>query len=433
MTQPPLGPSGRPAQFSVSPYPAQAPVRQPAAQQWNLHQQQTWAGQNPMGAPSGGPSLGTHLRRAIDWNVAEVKLAPRERQELTAAGIEARLQGLFAWRRSTLLVALPLLLLSVALSFIEAARADMSGVNALGKLWNFLPPLGLLFVPIGAVAVILRWTEMRRTSTILISCWLLSIALPLLAALIPLNMIIDIDGARRELELQGGDVGAYDDFVFLSRMLQAIAFALILLPVVLSVPGGVLRGAARVKSLFPSSSLPGWFLVAVAPLYSLFTIVLFVLIVQILGNGLLLVGVAILAFTPWLFVIYRKAYGRPLSTIEARTELSRASRLAGWLLLAATACITTFLLTAEVANVPVLGSGDEAVFSYVLILRTLGEIVSRGLVTTVVFSMIFLSMVFAEWRSTTMMSGDIRREHDEQMSALQHFFGTQTGGDASHG
>jgi hypothetical protein len=413
--------------FDGQAQPAQQ-LQGPPYQAAPAHQQ--WVGQYPQHQPTAappGPGVTTHLRRAIDWNVAEVRVSPREQAALQAAGVEPRLHGLFAWRRSTLLVAMPILLVSVVLSLIEAADLDSEGFNAFGKVWLFLPTIGLVFVPIGVMRVIAGWTEMWGTAKFLIACWLLSLAFPLFAALIPLDMVIDIDGARRELQMQGGDLVTYDATVTLARLLQAISFALILLPVVLSVPGGVLKGASRIKSLFPSSSLPGWFLVAVAPFYSLFTVVVFVLIVQIVGNGLLLAAVAILAFTPWLFVIYRKVYGRPLSVAEARTELARASRLGGWLMLCALSLIVVFALTAEVSNVRVLGSGDDAVFSYVQVLRTVGEVLSRGLVTTVVFSSIFLGMVFSEWRETSSLTGDVKREHDEQMAALQHFFQRQPG------
>jgi hypothetical protein len=197
---------------------------------------------------------------------------------------------------------------------------------------------------------------------------------------------------------------------------------LVLLPVVLSVPGGVLKGAGRVKSLFPAAVLPGWFLVAVAPFYSMFMIVVFVLIDQAVGNGLLLVGVGLLAFTPWLFVIYRRVYGRPLTVAEANTELARASRWGGWLTLIGIAFVTIFVFTQKVGDTKIIGGDTKhAVFTYVQVLRTVGEVLSRGLATAVVFSTIFLYAVFAEWRMLSTMRGDMRREYDAQVGALERY------------
>jgi len=374
----------------------------------------------PAGPP--GPTLGTHLKRAFDWNLAEIVVTPKEQQQLAAAGVEPRMQGLFAWRRSTLLVALPLLLLSVVLSFVQAGQTELAGYTELGKLINWLPPIALAFVPLGAVIVIRNWTVMQRSSKTMIICWVISIAIPLLVALVPLDYVLDIDGQRQIYLANGYTNDDFNALVFISRLRKATVYALTLLPVVLSVPGGVIKGAGRAKSLFPSASLPGWFLVAVAPFYSMFMIVVFVLIDQIMGNGLLLLGVGLLAFTPWLFVINRRVYGRPLASAEAPAALARVSRPGGILTILGVSFVAIYMLTGHVQKTKVLG-GDEnkAYFTYVQVLRTLGEVFARSLVTTVVFSTIFVYLVFAEWRTMTQMHGGIKQEHDEQMRALQRY------------
>jgi hypothetical protein len=45
----------------------------------------------------------------------------------------------------------------------------------------------------------------------------------------------------------------------------------------------------------------------------------------------------------------------------------------------------------------------------------------RNLVTAVVFSMVFLSMVFAEWRAAQQVRPDIKAEHDMEMQALRRY------------
>jgi hypothetical protein len=418
-------PGQPPQQWQQPPAPQQQWPQQPQPQpQWDPQQQ--WP-QQPQQAPPPpgipGPGVGTHLKRAIDWNLAEIVPTPREVQALDAAGIEPRLRGMLVWRRSLMLVALPVLLLSVVLAFVEASDVDTTGFTGFGKLWNFLPAIALLFQPLAAMRVISIWTDMRRSSRTLIICWVISIAVPLFTALVPLTSIIDVDAARQSVQAQGGDVAAFDAEILTIRLLLAVNYAMYLLPVVVTVPGGVLKGAARIKSLFPAASLPGWFLVGVAPFYSLFTIVVFVLIEQVIGNGLLLVGVGLVAFSPWLFVIYRKVYGRPLSVAEARTELAKASRWGGVLLALGLVLIAIFVLTAEVQpGLDVAGSdSNKSVFTYLQVLRTVAEVFSRSLVTTVVFSAIVLGMVFAEWRTMTAMRPDIREEHDSQMKAIERY------------
>jgi hypothetical protein len=406
----------------------------------------------------------THLKRAIDWDVADVEVTRGEARRLSARGVDPRLQPLFAWRRSCMVVALPFLLVGVVLSFIEAkdrpsptsfATGNTGGYTSFGKLWSYAPSVGLLFAPIGVLIVLLTWTEIRRTSWVLTACWALSILIPLGAALVPLHYVVDLhalgsslgglgdlgggggdDGGLGDLGL-GGDAGGLgglggggagggdavtNGFVLATRIGLAINFATILLPVVVSVPGGVVKGAARIKSMFPAASLPGWFLVAVAPFYSLFMVVVFVLLDQLIGNGLLVIGVALLSFTPWLYVIYRKIYTRRLSGTEARVELSRASRLGGYVLVAGVIVVGIFLMTAKVAGEKVVDShADGAVFTYLQIARTLTEVIGRALATTVVFSMIFVNMVFAEWRSQLTMSDAARAEHDTEMRTLGRY------------
>jgi len=438
---PPQPPPGWPAQSPQPPQQPPPPPQQgwpqppqqnwppqnqpPPAPQWGPGPQQQWPAQ-PVPAGPPGPSLGTHLRRAFNWNLAEIVVTPKEQQQLSAAGVEPRLHGMLAWRRSTLIAALPLLVLSVVLAFYNVIHQGTDGLTALGKICDFLPAIALVLIPIGAMRVIGSWTEMRRNSRILIGCWVLSIAVPLLVALVPLDALADIDTARQQVVDQGGDVAGFDAYILSLRAALAINYAMTLLPVVVTVPSGVLKGAARIKSLFPAASLPGWFLVAVAPFYSLFTIVVFVLIEQMVGNGLLLVGVGLLAFSPWLFVIYRKVYGRPMSVAEAAKELPRASRFGGFFLIGGLALIAIYVVTAKVNGRDVVGTGDSAFFSYVDVLRALGEVISRTLVTTVVFSAIVLSMIFAEWRVGRSMPPEIRAEHDSQMQAIERYMASPT-------
>ena len=63
-----------------------------------------------------------------------------------------------------------------------------------------------------------------------------------------------------------------------------------LLPAVLALIPGVLKGCLRVKTLLPASTLPGWFVVMAAPLYALFLLAVFVGINQVTNDPLLIGG-----------------------------------------------------------------------------------------------------------------------------------------------
>jgi hypothetical protein len=429
---PPQQPQWQPAPPEPSQWqptsPQQAPPQQtpPQQGQWGPTQwqgpapQQQWQEQAVPTIP--GPSLGTHLKRAFDWNVAKITTTPREEQQLDAAGVERRLHGLYVWRRSTLLVALPVLLLSVVLKFVDLGKTGTDGLTGFGALCAYLPAFALLIIPIGALIVLRNWTEMRHSSKRLLVCWLISIAVPLFVALMPLEFTLDTDRLKFSIAQAGGTSRDFDEFLLGLKVLSAVGFALTLLPVVLSIPGGVLKGAGRIKSLFPSAALPGWFLVAVAPFYSLFMIVVFVLLDQVVGNAVLLIGVALLAFAPWFYVIHRNVYGRPLSVADADRELTRASRWGGWITWAGIAFVVIFALSHKVGQRHVVGgNSDTSFFTYVDALRTVSEVLARGMVTAVVFSTIFLFLVYAEWRTMTQFAGTIKSEHDAQISALERY------------
>ena len=251
---------------------------------------------------------------------------------------------MLSWRRSSLMVALPVLVLTVVLQVWDAVHTDTSNFTALGTLCVWLPPIGLLLVPLGVLHGLHRWTEVRGTSTILVAVWGLSIVLPLLTALVPIDLVLDVDGLRAQVAGTGAEQ-VLEQAIQAGRLALAINYALALLPVVVSVPGGVLKGAQRVKSLFPTTALPGWFLVAVAPFYSMFVIVVFVMIDQLVGNPALLLAVGLFAATPMLFVVHRRHYTRAMTAEQARRELGRASRIGGVLTLAGIAFVLVFVFT----------------------------------------------------------------------------------------
>ncbi|HEY3717368.1 MAG TPA: hypothetical protein VGL39_22825 [Jatrophihabitantaceae bacterium] len=139
---------------TYQPHPS-AWTQPPAAPGPSGWTQPGWPTAGPAEQPSGrGASAWTHFKRAIDWDVATVVVSPREAGRLSQAGVEPRLHALFAWRRSCMLVALPFLLVGVVLSFIEAkdrpsptsfATGDgRSGFTDFGKLWSYLPSIGLV-------------------------------------------------------------------------------------------------------------------------------------------------------------------------------------------------------------------------------------------------------------------------------------------------
>lgn len=370
-----------------------------------------------------GPGAWGHVRRALQWNVGGVRPAERELARLEAAGIrEPRVQAMLVWRRSSLLVVLPVLLVSLALSIGDAASEDMSDYTPLGQFTIWMTPLALALVPLACAVLINNWTDVRATSHALVTMWAASVIIPLIAAIMPLDLVVDVASVRLQIGDDPARLAELNAALGVTRLYAAASYSMNILPVIVSVPAGVLRGASRVKSLFPAASLPGWFLVAVAPFYSLFMIVVFVVIDQVVGNLVLVAAIALLAFSPWLFVINRKIYGRPMSTEEARTALPRAGRFGGWVTLAGFALVVLYAVTAQVDGKAVLGANhDDAHFTYLQVGHVVVDVLARNIVTSVVFCLIFLNMVYREWATVMNLRADIRREHDAEMLLLSRY------------
>jgi hypothetical protein len=83
--------------------------------------------------------------------------------------------------------------LTISLAAWETIRGGLDGLTALGKISVWTPVVALALVPFGALVAIRRWTELQRTSKILVLCWVGSIVLPLVVALLPLELLIELD------------------------------------------------------------------------------------------------------------------------------------------------------------------------------------------------------------------------------------------------
>ncbi len=377
----------------------------------------------PPAQPMQPPQLtvGDHVKRALTWRLERVTPSPQEVNELGAAHVtDAALQGYSVWRRSVLLVVLPVVALSAVLAIvgfkdvtseqpIDATGTVMLEYTGLGVIAQVLPLLGPPVLALGVFLAFRSWASLRRSSRLLTVCWLASILLPVLPAVLPADWLINDEPLRQLFVSQ-----EVDAFLAGLRVQVGIGYMVTLLPVLVTVPGGVVRGSARVKGLLPATTLPGFFLITTAPFYSLIVIVALVLLIQLSGNVLLVLGALALAGSPWVYVQQRRHYLGPVMDDESSAALDSAQRIYGALTLAGVGAIVLWAFTAKVNGVAVLGSGDEAVFDYVTAARSMAEVLARSYATTVVFAHIFLTLTMASWRTARAVASDPR------MTAAEH-------------
>ena len=192
----------------------------------------------------------------------------------------------------------------------------------------------------------------------------------------------------------------------------ALSVYLTLMPAVLSLIPGILRGCLRIKALIPESILPGLFLVAATPLYILLFLVIFTTVNQAVGNVLLIGGILALLGAPLLYLFNARTFTRPLRTDE---EIAKVGSVQKSVLVVVGIGLVLLLIAAFTASIWIPGPGGA--FRQALVLGfdsdtslmqpwQLGviqfpiEFIVRSLFTTVLVADLFMLMNLQLWQHT---------------------------------
>lgn len=355
-----------------------------------------------------------HVQRARNWNLQDTTITDRERTQLEALGVrDQTTQRYYAWRRSALIVMLLPLVITAVLAGIDLADLDTTGMTALGQIVAIGPSLVLVFLPFAAILATVSWTNLRFSQRAATGGWLIATTIPIVLATIPVRYLLSSSPDMSEEEL-----ATYKQTVFFLGIVMALNYAIQLLPVIVSMPSGVMAGCLRVKSLLPDSVLPGWFLVSVAPFYSMLTLIAFVIISQIAGNALLIIAVALFAISPWVHVYYSKAYVQP-SGDGSKLKVWRAQQISGLMNLAAIVLLLIWAPTVKVLDKHLIGFDDGALLKPWDAALKLLEMFSRSLLTAIVFSHIFLQFNRLFWSHAKRFAGSPAEErYDLTMTEL---------------
>ena len=347
-------------------------------------------------APQQGRA-GLHLKRAFTWNLRALPVEPDEEARLIAQGVdEPDARRYLVWRRSVLLVVAIPTLISALLAALGTFTADMSALSGTGVLAELLRLAALFVLPLTAWLAARAWDQHRRSRTILLRGWLVAFLTPLLLALIPFSWRIDLSGAR-------GDTNAIAQVNNLLGLVGAIQVYVTLMPAVLSLIPGVLRGCLRIKALIPQSVLPGLFLVAATPLYVLLFLVIFTTVNQVAGNFLLILGVLALLGAPLLYLINARTFTRPLHTEEEVARIGAVQQMVLVIVAIGVALIVLYAFTAEILGKSLIGTSQMTSivrpWSPSLIQFPI-EYIVRSLFTTVLVADLFMLMNLQLWRHT---------------------------------
>lgn len=348
----------------------------------------------------------SHMR-AFRGQIDACRPTQKEEETLEKANItNQRARSYLVWRRSCLVLAAPFVNTSMLMGFLEFR--DLFGGDSALNLWGnflfFLVAIDDIFMNVGMSVAMHKWSNVSLSMKSLRIGWLLSFVLPLLPALFPLEMMIkedDLKAVEDAFETQA-DADAY---IFSLKIILAIGYAIQLVPIIVSFPGGAVRGALRILGLLPSSLLPGWLLLVAAPFYSMLVCVGLVVIIQLAGNGLLFFGAMLMVAAPLVYIF--KAHLFVIDKTKAYTDErihqnKMTQRTSATLTAVGLFVLLIWAFTAETNGVRILAhrKNDDVVYflTWGKGIRMIFEMIGRLLVTTVLFSDIILSMAVGQWR-----------------------------------
>jgi hypothetical protein len=230
-------------------------------------------------------SIITHIRRIFEW---KLKPLPAKVKKLQDVGItNDALQAYFAWRHLMLLESLPALFFCAIfdiISFIITLSDDYGGLNCFTKFIISISFLGSMVLFITAVWALCGWSQWCKSTPILKIGWAIAFVLPLVPVLFPLEFLLDGE-VKDGLDNEFGKA-----YLFNLKIILAISYALQLFPVLVTLPSGLARGSLRVRGLMPQALLSSWILLISAPFQSVVMLMALVLLIQVAGNWILMIG-----------------------------------------------------------------------------------------------------------------------------------------------
>ncbi len=366
------------------------------------------AGAPAAGTPEWVKLIPVFLRRALNPDPAGAAPVPDEEAALTRAGVmEVTARTFAVWRRSVLFVAaVPCAFAALfgLITVIALDKEDKEAFSAFGMLVLYVQALALFALPVAAVFGALAYDRLAVSAKWVLGGGLVSLAVPLGAAFVPGDWLIDLKTTStttvQQVEAARGAIG----------VALGIQFYLLLTPVVLSLLPAVSRACVRMKLFLPQSLVPGWGLVTSIPMCVLLTLATFVLMYHIAGNALLIAGVLLWVGAPLLYLTKFDLLTRPVTSPAGQAAIIRTSFAVFGLILLGMFLLTIYLFTAKF---PLAGKTFVGFDEATSILRPWSldihkkwiEYVGRSLFLSVFFADIVLRVALSVWREERAFAG----------------------------
>jgi hypothetical protein len=286
-----------------------------------------------------------------------------------------------------------------------------------GDLADLIWLLSFYAMPVSALLAAVFWARPRVSRSILLAGWIASFLVPVAIALTPWSWWSIEPPPPATLEAR------------LARQYERVAaglgwgyyYVVVLSPAVLALVPGAIRACIRVKLLLPEATLPGWFLVAAAPLNGLLVLVMFVALAQVAPSPLLLAGMLLWLAAPLVYLTRARVYTRPLSSADELRRVWRVQALAWFLALGSAACLIAYAATWEVFGLRLVGLDPKSsLYRPWQVIRYFLDFSGRALFVTVLGADLLLQATLSAWRDQRAFTATpAAEEYDRLMEKLQ--------------
>ena len=265
--------------------------------------------------------------------------------------------------------------------------------NAFEKFTDFVQEAAIDAITVAALLAFIFRNRPKLSFRILVAGFLFGFFVPIAINLCPWSWFGYVGEKASPLK----DPGTFLQDAA-ADAIQAFSMLATLLPAVLALIPGVLKGCMRVKTLLPASTLPGWFIVMAAPLYGLFLLTVFVAINQITDDPLLIGGILMLVFAHLVYAIRGPTFTQPILTDDDYKRMKNSQLIVSFCTLVAVGLVVTYLTTRSFMGAHIIGTDPKKAFMTPFSLVCMGvEIISRSMFVGVLSVDLFMRINHVAW------------------------------------
>ncbi|KAK1740095.1 hypothetical protein QTG54_009045 [Skeletonema marinoi] len=363
--------------------------------------------------------IAVHMKRPLGWRLAAI-VEPSQSEANTlnmkSEDICSVMQSYLVWRRSSMLVSLPIMFYATLSGFLEMNRFreeeyDVLKEYGLASVVTFIyavPSIADAVLFLGAIGAHTRWHEWHYTSRVLKYGWLVSTLLPLIPVFVPFGVFVSKTYKDKVFEECRQGQGFFDDYIVSScddffqgtistlKMTMAFYYGIKILPLILTFPSSCVRAALRIRGLIPDSSFSSWMISIAAPFQSMLILVSLIFLIQMAGNVCLVIAALLLCLSPWMYVIRLNLYVS-ISSDEREKQIDKNQNIMSCMYYGAIILLVVWAHTETLLGQPLIGPHSEEytenpVMTYNYFFQLVFESFGRLLLTTVVFGDALLCM-----------------------------------------